>query len=498
MGRRANTAILIILFLIVLATRLYLAYSTPVFSSDDSYFHLRQIEHIKETGAPIFHDDLSFSGRTNIFSPAFHYFIAVFALFLPTMLVAKLILNIFAASLIFFVYLIAKKITNNSFVSLFTAFLSGFVPVFFAETITELNPVCIVIPLMFLLIYAFMNIQDQRWLYCYLVLLVFLSLIHPIILLFILGLIIYLILILIERLKQNREELEISLFSIFFVLWAQFILYKKLIVFHGPAVIWQNIPAPILNNYFAHITVLEAIYNIGIVPLIVGLYVIYLFSFKKKNRQIYLIIAFAASAGLLLWLRLINVNVGLMMFGIVLVILFAQWLNKFIVYVKQSRASNFLSLFLVLIFAGLLVLSVYPSIEMAKISLSEITPAEITALEWIEEHTPEDAVIIAAPQEGNLITAIAKRKNILDTFFLLQPDAKQRFDDVKRVYSACLEIEVVEIMDKYEADYIYFSDNAKKLSGKDELSFLDKCFGKVYDQDVEIHKRIGCELTVIK
>ena len=498
MGRRANTAILIILFLIVLATRLYLAYSTPVFSSDDSYFHLRQIEHIKETGKPIFHDALSFSGRTNIFSPAFNYFIALFALFLPTVLAAKLIINIFAVSLIFFVYLIAKKITNNSFVSLFTAFLSGFVPIFFAETVAELNPICIVIPLMFLLIYAFMNIQNQKWLYCYLVLLVVLSLMHPIILLFVLGLIIYLILVLIERLKQNREELEISLFSIFFVLWAQFILYKKLIVFHGPAVIWQNIPSPILNNYFAHITILEAIYNIGIVPLILGLYVIYLFSFKKKNRKICLIIAFAASAGLLLWLRLINVNTGLMMFGIVLVVLFAQWLNDFIYYVRQSRASNFLCLFLVLIFAGLLVLSVYPSIEMAKTSLNKITPAEITALEWLEKNTPEDAVIIAAPQEGKLINAVAKRKNVIDTFFLLQADAKQRFNDIERVYSAYLEIEVIEILDKYGADYIYFSDKAKHLSGKDELNFLDKCFGKVYDEDVAIYKRIGCELTVIK
>lgn len=495
---KRTAILLVVLFAIVIATRLYFSFSIPYFSSDDSYFHLRQIEQIRDTGLPIIDDDLSFSGRTHIFSPVFHYFIALFTLFMPAIFAAKLITNIFAASLVFFIYLIAKRITNNSFVSLTTAFLSGFVPVFFANTVTELTPISIVVPLMFLLIYAFMNIKDKAWLYCYLILLVILTLMHPLILLFVLGLCIYLLLILIEKLKQSREELEISVFSIFFVLWAYFIMYKKLFVFHGPAVIWQNIPPDILSNYFAKASILGVIYNIGIVPFVLGLYVIYWFSFKKKNRQIYFIVAFAASAGLLLWLRLINLNIGLMVFGIVLVILFAQWFNYFIAYVKKSRASNFLSLFIALVFVGLFVFSVYPSIAMAKENINKISPEELAALKWINENTPMDAVIIAVPDEGNLIAAMAKRSTVIDSRFLLQHDAKQRFADVKRIYTAYLEIEVVSLLDKYRADYIYFSDNAKELFDKDELSYVGKCFEKVYDKDVQIYQRKGCELTVIE
>jgi len=484
--------LLIALFLIVLATRLYIAYSIPGFSTDDSYFHLRQIENIYETGQPIFNDELSFSGRTYIFSPVFHYFIAFFAMFWPAVFAAKLVTNIFAAALIFFVYLIAKKITNNTFVAFFTAFLSGFVPVFFADTVTELSPMSVVIPLMFLLIYALMNIREKVWLYTYLVLLVILTFMHPIILLFVLGLLIYLTLILIEHLRQNREELEIALFSIFFVLWGHFIFYKKLLVFHGPAVIWQNIPIDILNTYFSQIHILEAIYYIGLVPLVFGLYIIYLFSFKKKNRSIYLIVAFAASAGLLLWLRLINLNTGLMVFGIVLVILFSQWFKQFIERVKESRASNFLYLFIGLIFAGVLIFSVYPAITMAKANLDDISPEEFAALEWIKENTPDDAVIIASPDEGNLITEIAKRKNVIDSDFLLQTDAKQRFDDLKRIYTAYLEIEVVGLMNKYDADFIYFSDNAKNVFNSDELHFIESCFEKVYDDEIQIYQKTGC------
>jgi hypothetical protein len=495
---RRTVLVLLAIFAIVLGVRLYFAFSVPYFSSDDSYFHLRQIEQIRDTGLPVFEDGLSFSGRTHIFSPVFHYLLAFFALFLPAVFAAKLITNIFAAVLIFFVYLISKKITNNSFVALTTAFLSGFVPVFFADTVTALTPISVVIPLMFLLVYALMNIKKKDWLYCYLILLVVLTVMHPLILLFVLGLFIYLALILIEKLKQNREEWEISLFSIFFVLWAHFIMYKKLLVFHGPAVIWQNIPPDILNNYFAEASILGVIYNIGVIPFVLGLYIIYLFSFKKKDREIYLIISFAAAAGFLLWLRLINLNIGLMVFGAVLVILFAQWLNYFIEYVLQSRVSKFLYFFVGLIFAGLLIFSVYPSVTMAADSVHGISPDEFAALQWIDENTPFDAVIVAVPDEGNLIAGIAKRRNVIDSRFLLQQDAKQRFADVKRIYTACLEIEVISLLDKYGAEYIYFSDNAKELFNKEELSYVGKCFETVYDNGVRIYQRKGCELTVVK
>jgi len=492
------TGLLIALFLLVLCTRLYIAYSIPGFSSSESYFNLRQIESIKETGNPIFEDDLSFSGRTFVFSPVFHYFIAFFALFLPTILAAKLITNIFAAALVFFIYLIAKKITNNCLVSFFTAFLAGFVPVFFAGTVTELSPISVVIPLMFLLIYAFLNVQEKKWLYCYLVLLILLTFTHPIILLFVLGLFIYLALILIEHLRQKREELEIALFSIFFVLWGHFIFYKKLLVFHGPAVIWQNIPVEILNNYFSQTHIISAIYNIGIVPFIFGLYIIYLFSFKKKKRSIYLIIAFAASAGLLLWLMLIQLKTGLIILGIALVILFSQWLDQFITSVKQSKVSNFIYLFFALIFVVVLIFSVYPSIAMAKQNLGAVSPEEMQAFEWIRDNTPEDSVIIATPEEGNFITAISKRKNVIDTDFLLQSDAKQRFNDVKRIYSAYLEIEVTGLMKKYDADFIYFSDNAKDLFETQELHYIEQCFEKVYDDQVQIYKKTGCASRIIE
>lgn len=498
MGSKRIAFLLAVLFLLVFAVRLYIAFSSPYLSDDASYFHLRQVEHIRDTGVPIFSDDLSFSGRDRVFSPVFHYLVAGTALFLPSVVAAKLVTNFFAALLVFFVYLLVNYLTKDSFVSLSTAFLSGFVPVFFAETVNSLNPLCVVIPLMFLMMYAFLNVEDKHWLYCYLVLLVVLTAMHPLVLLFALGLFFYLAILLIERLRYRRAEIELSLFSIFFILWAHFIIFKKLVVFHGPAVIWQNIPPDILNNYFAKLSILQAIYFIGILPFVLGLYMIYLYSFKKKDRQIYFVMSFAASAGLLLWLRLINLEIGLMFFGVVLVILFGSWFSYFIGYVRQSRASNFLYFFVGIIFIGFLLLSVYPSLQMARAEAEGVSSEEIAALVWIKNNTPDDAVILATPEEGNLIAAVAERKNVIDDRFLLQQDAKQRFQDVGRVFTAALEIEVVSILDKYDAGYIYFSGHAEDLFGVEKLGYANRCFETVYDSGIQVYERKGCQLKVIE
>lgn len=488
---RYSKFMLFLVFALVLGIRLYFAFSIPYFTSDDSYFHLRQIESIRETGKPIFDDALSYSGRTFIFSPVFHYIIAFFSLLMPVSFAAKLIPNIFAASLVFFIYLIAKKITKSNNIALFTAFLSSFVPVFFAETTTQLTPLSLVIPLIFLLIYALMNITLRAGLYCYLAVLVLLAFMHPLVVLFIIGLIFYLVLVRLEHLKQSREELEVSIFSIFFVLWAQFLIYKKPLLYHGVSVVWQNIPKEVLGEHFSAATILGVIYQIGLIPFVVGLYVIYLFLFKKKNKDIYLIMSFAASAGLLLWLRLIELKIGLIFFGLVLVILFAQGYWLFITLIKRTKWARLLVLSVVLVFIAFIPLSVYPSIVLANQAVKEIGQDEIDALEWIKSQTPPGSTIVATVRAGHMVTAIAGRKNIMDSNYLLQQDSAVRFNDVKRIYTTTLEIEAVELMDKYGADYIYFSKNAKRYYKIDRLRYAGgKCFREAYSDGVIIYRKL--------
>src|SRR3989344_4905903 len=99
-------------FVITRAARLFFAFSIPTFTYE-SYFHLRQVEHITQTGLPLYQDALSYGGRSHAFLPFFPYAMAFFILFLPLETIARIIPNIFLASITIIVYLITKKITQD-------------------------------------------------------------------------------------------------------------------------------------------------------------------------------------------------------------------------------------------------------------------------------------------------------------------------------------------------------------------------------------------------
>ena len=488
-------------FLFVLASRLYFAFSVPYFSSDDAYFNVRQIEHIKDTGLPLFNDSLSYRGNTFIFSPVFHYVVAFFSLFMPVSFAANIFPNFFASLTVFFVYLIVRRITKSPGIGVLAGFISGFVPVFFSS-MNDVSVYSFVIPLFFLLIYLFMRIRDKYFFYGYLFLLMFLSFVHPIILVFCFGLVLFQVLIIMESLGHDRAELEIILFSVFFIAWAQFLVYKRLFLFHGLSVVWQNIPSSLLSEHFSSISAVEAIYMVGVIPLIYGAYIIFRYLFKEARKDVYLFIGFALSTGLLLWLRLIEFRVGLMFLGLIFVILFSYYFKLFVHYIGQTRASRLLPLFVSFVIIAFILTSVLPSFALARIVVGQyISPDEIDALLWIKENTPVDAGVVASVREGNLITAVSQRKNVVDSYFFMHRDISRRFDDVRKIFTSSLEIEVVGLMEKYGADYIYFSPVAMKEFKVSFLPFVSSgaCFEKVYgNRAVSVYRKLGsCKLKVV-
>ncbi len=499
--KRLWGVLLLLVFIFVLASRLYFAFSVPYFSSDDAYFNVRQIENIRTAGFPLFSDSLSYSRNTFIFSPVFHYMAAFFSLFMPVSFAANIFPNFFASLTVFFVYLIARKITKSSGIGVLAGFISGFVPVFFAS-MNDVSVYSFVIPLFFLLIYLFMRIRDKYFFYGYLFLLMFLSFVHPIILVFCFGLILFQVLIIMESLGHDRAELEIILFSVFFIAWAQFLIYKRLFLFHGLSVVWQNIPSSLLSEHFSSISAVEAIYMVGVIPLIYGAYVIFRYLFKEPRKDVYLFIGFALSTGLLLWLRLIEFRVGLMFFGLILVILFSYYFKLSIHYIAQTRAAGFLPLFVGFVIIVFVLTSVLPSFALARATVGKyISSDEINALLWIKENTPVNAGVAASVREGNLITAVAQRKNIMDSYFFLHKDVGQRLDDIRRIFTSSLEIEVVGLMEKYGADYIYFSPVSMNEFKISSLPFISagRCFEKVYgNRAVSVYRKLGaCKLKVV-
>ena len=484
---------LVFIFLLVLAIRFYFTLSTPNFTGDQAYNTLNQVKHISETGIPLFYDDLSYGGRFTSFHPLFYYILAFFNLFLPLTLVGKLIPNILASTLVILIYVISLEMTQRKNISLINAFIAGFVPLFFKQTINSISVYSLAIPLIFLSLFALMNInKSKQYIHLFLISLILLMFTHASSFLLILSLLIYLILIKAINLPQSKLELELILFSAFIVIWFLLVLFKNAFLLHGYYTIWQNVPEKILSHYFFDIGILEAIYAIGIIPFVFGIYIIYKYIFKKRKRAIYIFTGTTVASFFLIWFKLLKPSESLILLGISLVVLSSQYYKDFSVFISKTKIPH-KKIYLSILIAILILTSFLPSLSYAKKEIADaLTDQELSALNWLKENTPESSTIVSSYKEGHLITSIAKRKNFLDQNFLLIKDINQRFEAHEIIYNSKFSTNAIRLLTKYNIDYIYFSPKSKSIFDIKEIAYTNKeCFPLVYDKEIKIYK-VNC------
>lgn len=489
--------LLAFVFLLSLGVRLYFAFQTPTFTGGEAYFATRQIEHIRQTGLPLFDDGLSYGGRTYLFPPFFYYVLAFFNLFLPITLVGKIIPNIMASTIVFVVYAIAKNITKNKTSALFASVLAAFIPVYMSATTNTISPYSLVLPLLFYMVYCFLRIEETHYIYRYLLALLLLIITSHSVVLWLFGLLLYLLLTKLENLPKDRKETEIITFSIFFFVWLQVVIFKKFFLFHGPSVIWQNIPNSILTYYFTETNVIMLVAQIGMIPLLYGMYAISKYLFTIKDRKINLFIGFAFAVWLLLWLKLIQPTLGLIMLGVVMTILFSMFHQRTFDYVSKTRFDKYKNIFFVLFLVTISSTSIIPALYHTKESIHDsISPDVMEALEWLRENGDPDATVLSTPEEGHLLSGIARLKNVADANYLLIKNINQRYEDIRNIYTAFYETRAIKLLNKYAIEYILFTPAAKRDYAIDSLRFTGnvRCFKRVFsNDDVTIYRSL-CKL----
>ncbi len=489
--------------LVSLAIRLYFAFSTPYFSDDVSYFHLRQIEHIKEHGVPMFYDQLSFSGRIFLFPPLFHYFFAALTYFGSTWYVIKILPNLFAIMLIIIIYFLVEQITRNKQIAIFTASIAAFIPIYFVETVNTLSPHSLSIPLSFLVLYFFQNIHKERWNRVCIFLMIVLIVIDPIALLLLFGLVTYIFLMKINGFEPKKEEKEFIFFAVVLALWFYLLLYKAALLRYGIEILWQNIPPTLIDKYYYNITIISAIYLIGLVPLLFGLVVTYytLFTGTKKpeeihpfheqhRRAIFPLIGVLFIVTIFHWFKIIEFTIGLTYLAVLLVVLSGFGYMEFQQYVEKTKLRRWSNAIFILVFMIFIGSSVVPSIYYSTQRMKEtITSKEVAFLRFLPDIAEEDAIIISLVDDGHYVEYFSQRKTVADTNFLQIEDAKQRLKDINTLFTTQSKVIATKIMNKYNAQYIYISPTAKKLYGIDYLNYEDNdCFQLLYVGDVRLYK----------
>lgn len=499
--------LLSIVIALTLAIRLYFAFSTPYFSDDTSYYQLRQVEAIQQHFVPEFYDPLSFGGRLFLFSPLFHYLLAFLTSFGSNWYLTKIIPNVFAVSIVPIIFLLVDEITKNKQIALFTACVSAFIPIYFVETVNSLSVKSLSLPLSFLFLLFFYKIQNRTAALWCLFLLCFLILLDASSLLLLFGLLVYLFLEKIYGITPKKEHLEFVFFGLLLSAWFYFLLYKSALLQHGMNILWQNIPQQLVDKYYYNITIIGAIYHIGIVPLFFGLLVIYYILFynpkkealsfeqEAKNyedirRKIFPIISITLVITVLLWLTMVEWTLGLLYLSILLVILSGYGYMLFHNYLQRTKIKKWSGIIFGVVFLIFILSSVIPAFTYTDVRIAQtITPKEILFLTVLPQITSKNEIVLSLVDDGHYIEYFAGRKTVADSNFLQIPDAKQRLQDIETVFTTHSKIVATKIMNKYHATYIYVSPTAKELYNIEYLPYEDNdCIQLIYTGVVRLYK----------
>jgi hypothetical protein len=489
---------LIIIFMLVLALRLYIAFQTPLFNYD-AYFNLRQAEHIRDTGFPLYNDPLSYGGKTQLFAPLHYYTIAAFSLIMPVEIAAKIVPNIAAALIIFVIYSMSIKLTKSNKISLLTSFISGFVPIYFID-INRASVNYLAILLIFLIAYSMMRLNERKYVDYTLIFMFLLVLTTPMAFILVIGLLIYLLLLKLENFVIEMKELEVILFFTFLVFWVNLLIYKNAFLAHGLLVIWQNVPVSILSNFFGNLGFIQVLGAISIIPLVFGAYAFYSALHLERNKEVIILLSLGLSTFILLWFKLVDLISGLTFLGMTLVALTAyslKHINEFIEKSKLHKYEKILQISLLAIF----IITIIPSIWSIAF-VSNIGPmntpaiADIQTLQWAAENTPKTAVIAAGLEEGDMVAYYGKRKNIMDTNFLLTPGIDQRYDDLNEIYTTDFETKAIGILNKYHSKYILITKNTLDEYEIGQVAYItDKeCFTLEYYREESYLYKTDCKI----
>jgi len=321
-----------------------------------------------------------------------------------------------------------------------------------------------------------------------------LSVTSPSTIFILIGFLIYLLLSVLESKRINKSEIEIMIFSLFFFLWVQFIVYKEVLLKEGLGFIWQNVPTQIIQQYFPVISVAEALVLISIIPFVAGIFVVYRSLFQLKNQKAFLLISLAISTTILTWLKVIEFGLSLSFFAIILAILFAIFYQDLSRYVQKTKFYNYhkgISLTL----AILVIITIIP--PALNVALNQEIPSneEIDAFKWLKDNAAQDAVVAAELQDGHLITYYSKKKNFIDNQFNLIKDIDKRFKSLNSLFLTKFQTQAISIFDDHKISYLVLTENAKNTYNIKQLDYVDEdCFDLVYDAQTKIYK-VRCELT---
>ncbi|GEM_PF-5585289 len=471
---------LIILIIAIFGIRLWYSLNTPGFSSDESYFHVRQIESILSTGLPFWHDTLAWGGRQIIFSPVYDYFLAGFAYLFGTNLGLTLGSELIAALLSLVVAFLTYKITTRAQLSLLAGTIMAVTPVWIEHSLNQLWPQSLTILLLAVLLLVF-ETPHAYWVAT------LAAFTHPLSTVWIAVSAGIILLIWLAQ-TNNSTILKTGIIS-FIIAIINFVLWLPALMLHGINII-NTIPQSLAAELIGTASVLSIIISIGVIPVLGATITTYSELFNSRSKNLVKPISLAIMCAALLMSPLGPKPEIITLLSIGLIILFVAWSEQAIKYWKSTRLAPYTKKIAVIATLLVLLTTAWPLDAAHQQLQNSFSYKDQLVLKWIAEKTPSDSTILALPTEGQRIASLTNRKTVLDTIFTGRTDGTERAKDVQRLYQTSIELEAIQLLDKYSADYIFLSTHAIEKYGNKLPSAVDKgCFLIAYDLGPKVYEK---------
>jgi hypothetical protein len=385
---------IIALILLVIGAFSFRVYSVMEMDnfSKDGYLHLDRIKSFRDGDI----SDLNKESKVVFFfSPLFYFLLGVFSKFFDIYLVAKIVPNLFLSLSIIWIFLISYESTKNKVASFICSLIFVFVPILYFD-INSVSLEYFSFFMILLIYYEFLKLNKENMFYIFILLLTLLlsSSLSIFVALFFLF---YVILSQLEKYKISGIENEFILFTIFSVIWANLLMYKNILLKHGFNLLWRNYPQLLLNNYFENISFMSSFYYIGIVPIILGLYGIYLGLSNKefRKRSMFLAISFVFISFFLIWFKFVEFSVGLILLVIGLLFIASFVIDYFMVYFSQMKFKILRKVLFIAVILILVLTTIVPIFAILKnISMNSVSENEVNALVWISENLEDNSVVL--------------------------------------------------------------------------------------------------------
>lgn len=348
--------------LLSIALRATLIFQNPALTWE-AYHTLLHVQHIMETGLPLITSELAWGGAHMQTNPLFYYVIAFATIFLEAETAALWAPNILISLLPIPVYLLASQLTKNTAALISATLASAFVPILYPQTLFSATPLSLAIPLFFLTYYYFIRLAvTPKYQIHYIVSLVALTLTHPIALLLIPAMLGTITLTYVQRTRFSLSLTEVTLFTSFFVVWANVVIHKTQLSWHGLRALNATLEP------FMGVSQLAVL--VGVIPLVVGVWASFRYLVEQKDVAAHALMGLAGAILLGTISTLLPLSIALALGGCTLTVLMAGGIHHYAKAKRTARMPLMYILGFILFIILFVATSVIPALTLGVESMS--------------------------------------------------------------------------------------------------------------------------------